>query len=114
MSVPDTSIAPRILESAKEAFLERGYAGAQLKDICRRAGVTTGALYKRYQGKEDLFSALVQDAVRELDQAACTKEQQPPDQLTDRQLLQCWGHGGGLRLLLVHAGLVRLPLPAQG
>ena len=47
MSKPDRSIDPRILESAKEEFLDKGFLGASLNNICRKAGVTTGALYKR-------------------------------------------------------------------
>ena len=91
MAVPDTSIDPRILESAREEFLEHGFANTQLKDICRKAGVTTGALYKRYKGKEDLFSALVQDAAKEIADMALVREAQDPALLTDAQLLSAWG-----------------------
>lgn len=59
MSKPDTSIAPRILESAKAEFLVYGYEKASTNAICKNAGVTSGALYKRYAGKDELFSALV-------------------------------------------------------
>ncbi len=59
MSKPDRSIDPRILEAAKEEFLSLGFEKASTTSICRKAGVTTGALYKRYAGKEELFSALV-------------------------------------------------------
>lgn len=59
MSKPDTSIDCRILNSAKAEFLKNGYFEASLKTICQNAGVTTGALYKRYSGKEDLYCALV-------------------------------------------------------
>lgn len=38
-----------------EMFLNKGYELASLSEICRAAGVTTGALYKRYDGKEALF-----------------------------------------------------------
>ena len=56
MAVADRSIDPRILESARSEFLANGFETASLKSICEGAGVTTGALYKRYKGKEDLFS----------------------------------------------------------
>lgn len=59
MAKPDTSIDPRILECAKTEFLSCGYEKASTKVICKKAGVTTGALYKRYSGKDDLFCALV-------------------------------------------------------
>ena len=51
MARPDTSIDPRIMDSAREEFLALGFERASLKSICQRAGVTTGALYKRYAGK---------------------------------------------------------------
>lgn len=59
MSKPDTSIDPRILESAKQEFLAHGYEKASTNVICKNAGVTWGALSKRYSGKNELFCALV-------------------------------------------------------
>lgn len=59
MSKPDKSIDPRILEAAKEEFLSCGYEQASTNVICKNAGVTSGALYKRYRGKDELFGALV-------------------------------------------------------
>ena len=32
----------KILEIGKKEFLEKGYAGVNRRDICKRAGVTTG------------------------------------------------------------------------
>ncbi len=59
MAKPDASIEPRILECAKKEFLLCGYEKASTNVICKNAGVTSGALYKRYSGKDDLFCALV-------------------------------------------------------
>ena len=59
MSKPDISIEPRILESAQKEFLSRGYEKASTNVICKNAGVTWGALAKRYSGKDELFCALV-------------------------------------------------------
>lgn len=67
MSVRDTSIDPRLLESARKEFMERGFLKAELKTICDNAGVTTGAVYKRYRGKEELFRAVVQETADMLD-----------------------------------------------
>lgn len=38
-----------ILASAKKEFLAYGYEKASLRQICKQANVTTGALYKRYK-----------------------------------------------------------------
>ncbi len=65
MSETEQNVKNRLLSSAKEEFLEKGYTGASLRQICAKAGVTTGALYFFFQNKEDLFSALVEEPLRE-------------------------------------------------
>ena len=49
----------KIHEIATAEFLEKGFRGASLREIVRKAGVTTGAFYGYYKSKEELFSALV-------------------------------------------------------
>lgn len=51
----------RILSSAKQEFIEKGFLNASLRNIVRNAGVTTGAFYRYYDSKEALFSALVDE-----------------------------------------------------
>ncbi len=63
MSTRDTSLDAKILKSAKKEFLEKGFLEASLKAICDDAGVTTGAIYRRYQGKEALLIDVVKPAV---------------------------------------------------
>ncbi len=91
MSVPDKTIDPAILESAKKEFMEKGFLNASLRRICANAGVTTGALYKRYAGKEDLFRALVQDTLDDIDQVVASKSIDYSDpSWTDEQLYEMW------------------------
>lgn len=45
----------KILEKARDHFLEYGYRGTNLRNIARNAGVTTGALYHYFRGKDELF-----------------------------------------------------------
>lgn len=47
-----------ILDAAIAAFAEKGYAGAGIADVCARAGISNGALYKYFRDKDDLFSAV--------------------------------------------------------
>lgn len=47
MSVPDKSIDPRLLASAKAEFLKQGFLRTELKTICKNANITTGAVYNR-------------------------------------------------------------------
>ena len=86
MSLPDKSIDPRLLAAAKDEFLKKGFEKASLTDICKAAGVTTGALYKRYSGKEDLFSALVSDTVQDMTEYVSQIERIDLTNLTDREL----------------------------
>ena len=46
-SRPDDTTA-RLLTAAAEVFAEKGYDGAGVAEIARRAGLTTGAIYSRY------------------------------------------------------------------
>lgn len=57
----DTKI--KLLASARKEFLEKGYMNASLRNICKNAGVTTGALYFFFQDKADLYASLVKDTV---------------------------------------------------
>ena len=86
MSVPDRSIDPRLLSAAKEEFLKKGFEKASLAEICKAAGVTTGALYKRYKGKEELFCALVSDTVRDMEEYVSVIENTDLAGFTDQEL----------------------------
>lgn len=51
----------RIMENGKKRFLERGYDGTGLRELCKAADITTGAFYRHFADKEALFFALVED-----------------------------------------------------
>ena len=55
-----------LLSAARELFAERGYGGVGTEEIVHQAGVTRGALYHHFNGKEDLFRAVYEDLEREL------------------------------------------------
>lgn len=90
MAKADRSIDPRILKSAKEEFLSLGFEKASLKHICDKADVTTGALYKRYRGKEDLFCAVVADTVADLEAIIDEKSGKNLQSLPDEALIKAW------------------------
>ena len=52
-----------IVAAALAVFADKGFAAARLDDIAKRAGVSKGALYLYYETKEDLFRAVVRQAV---------------------------------------------------
>lgn len=52
-----------IVAAAYVVFTEKGFAAARLDDIAARAGVSKGALYLYFETKQDLFEAVVRDAI---------------------------------------------------
>ena len=56
----------RILGVAVEVFTEKGYGAATVSDIVERSGLSRGAFYLYYQNKNEIFKALVHEAVRDL------------------------------------------------
>ena len=90
MSVPDKSIDPRLLASAEAEFLDKGFIKAELKTICENAGITTGAVYKRYKGKEDLFCAVVDDIAEQLDLFLKKRSGLDFSGLSDKEIYDSW------------------------
>ena len=90
MAVADHSIDPKILESARSEFMTNGFEKSSLKSICEGAGVTTGALYKRYKGKEDLFCAVVEQTVADLYEVAHARGDKDPAAMSDQELIKAW------------------------
>lgn len=52
-----------IVAAALAVFAEKGFAAARLEEIARRAGVSKGALYLYFATKEELFRAVVGQAI---------------------------------------------------
>lgn len=59
-------VSERILACAKEEFLEKGFSEASLRSIAAKADTTTGSIYSRYGGKEELFGEIVEPAAEYL------------------------------------------------
>lgn len=62
----DDKIKKRILESAKEEFSQKGYIDASMRNIAKKAGVTTGSMYNRFADKQDIFRSIVSYAAESL------------------------------------------------
>ena len=50
----------RILRSAQDVFLERGYQRTSMADVAQAAGVSLGAVYQYFRDRSDLVAAIVQ------------------------------------------------------
>ena len=93
--------AVRLVQAAAEVFAEKGYDGAGVAEIARRAGLTTGAIYSRYSGKAALLAAAVETSV--------------PDEFD--QLFAEHAFDGRAKDLLATVGahlVLRSPSPMQG
>ena len=90
MSNRDTSIDSRLIESARKEFIEKGFIKAELKTICENANITTGAVYKRYKGKEELFRAVVEKAVATLDSFVSERTDVDFSSMSDEEVRNTW------------------------
>jgi len=69
-----------ILEAARQAFNERGYARTTLREIAHRAGVTHGLISRQFLSKEQLFLAAV-PGHRDLERTAAGDPVTLPDRI---------------------------------
>ena len=61
--------ALRIVAAAREEFARRGFAGARVEQIVRRAGVNKQLLFYYYHSKRGLFQAVLEQSATELERA---------------------------------------------
>ena len=69
-----------LVGAARELFAERSYAGVGTEEIVQRAGVTRGALYHHFSGKEDLLRAVLHQLSAELAEASAAAALEQTDQ----------------------------------
>jgi AcrR family transcriptional regulator len=76
-----------ILAAASELFAQLGYEKTAVKQIAGRVGVSVGALYSHFSGKEEILRELLENSMRELrrrSDAACSADDPPLEQLRSR------------------------------
>ena len=54
----------RIIDTATELFITRGYAATSTRDIARQAGLRQPSIYTHFQEKSDILLAVMQQGVR--------------------------------------------------
>jgi AcrR family transcriptional regulator len=92
-----------IVHAAMAVFAERGFAAAKLEEIAKRAGVSKGALYLYFETKEDIFRAVVDQAIAPNMQAIRAMIAAHPGPLSDL-----------LRLVAERIGILMETLPVGG
>jgi AcrR family transcriptional regulator len=54
-----------VVQAASKLFVERGFAATKLEDVAREAGVSKGLPYLYFRSKEELFKAVIAEAILE-------------------------------------------------
>ncbi|WDV47399.1 TetR/AcrR family transcriptional regulator [Clostridiaceae bacterium M8S5] len=80
----------KILNSAKNNFLDYGYERTNLRKICKDADVTTGAFYKHFHNKATLFESLVSPALKEIKNMYIESENEYFDLINSDELYRAW------------------------
>lgn len=61
-----------LVEHALELFAEHGYGAVSIPDVVRAAGLTKGAVYHQFDGKADLFAAVLTHVQQGVGEAVAT------------------------------------------
>src|SRR5215470_7679333 len=106
----------QILDAARACMLEHGLEAVSMEMIIARSGLSTGAVYRYFKGKDQIIEAAITTAAREIGAAVAPILASPepglPSQLVGR-LLDAWvsysrsGMGAA-------AGLDRMPAALHG
>ena len=51
----EREVRERIVAAASRVFAEKGYHSATIADVCQESGLSVGAIYTYFPGKDDLF-----------------------------------------------------------
>lgn len=73
----------RFVEVAQELFLERGFAGASVNEVVRRAGGSLATLYAEFGTKDDLFEAVMKRRAAMMFADIINSKFQAPDMSTE-------------------------------
>ena len=118
MSKAEPSTLRLIHSAAMQEFLEKDFKSASLRNIVKKAGVTTGAFYGYYASKESLFEALVGEPYEHFmglfqkaqrDFSSIPQEEQPKHlgdisgACMDEMLLYAYQHLNVFKLILSHS-----------
>lgn len=58
-------VSSRLIEAAREEFLEKGFDAASIRNIAAKAETSPRAVYTRFENKEELFAAVVEPVAAE-------------------------------------------------
>jgi len=96
----------RLLEAGMVEFEVRGFHGVRVDDVVRRAGISHGTFYLYFSNKEDLFKALLKDALHDMEIVAGDFPVVTSDD-TGLKVLRQWVHKF-FRAYAAHATVIRI------
>ena len=96
----------KLLEAGMIEFELRGFHGVRVDDVVRRAGISHGTFYLYFSNKDDLYKALLRDALRDMEVVAGDFPVVTTDP-TGRRMLREWVHKF-FRVYAVHATVIRI------
>jgi len=62
----------KLLESAREIFIQKGFEGARMQEIANHAGINKALLHYYFRSKEKLFAAIFHNTIRQIGPALIT------------------------------------------
>nr|WP_275422929.1 TetR/AcrR family transcriptional regulator [Paenibacillus mucilaginosus] len=68
-----------ILQAAREEFFEKGYTGARIESIAKRAGINKQLIYHYFKGKDQLINETIGDFMASLPAGKFTLPADPVD-----------------------------------
>ncbi|WP_106247325.1 TetR/AcrR family transcriptional regulator [Allonocardiopsis opalescens] len=69
----------QILDAARRCFVRNGFHATSMQDVLAEAGLSVGAVYRYFSGKDALIAAIVSDALAELAAAFGDDAGEPPE-----------------------------------
>jgi AcrR family transcriptional regulator len=71
----------KIVDAARQVFFHKGYERASIRDIEKASGLTRGAIYHHFGGKQEVYLAVLTDGLQyfrgELERIAADRELDP-------------------------------------
>jgi len=92
-----------ILDAAEEVFAEKGFDGARVDEIARRAGVNKALLYYYFPGKDAILGLLLGKLVEEIRSLDDFSGREDPRTMLSRYLSYLETHRNLLRIILMES-----------
>jgi len=86
------AVRRRLLDAALATFAAHGYDSATLDQVAEAAGLTKGAIYSNFAGKDDLFYTMMSEQALRRAEAVRAALTAPPDGADDQQAARGVGH----------------------